>query len=65
MLLKVREDGPEPRPGETSPIAWFAEMVNALDRGDLGRAIEAQQELDREGFRVTYRRRLRRQGGPR
>ena len=67
MTLRITtEDRPEPGPGDTTPVAWFVEMVNALDRGDLPRAVEAQGALERDGFRVTYRRRApRRQGGGR
>lgn len=64
MTLRInKQQGAEPGPVDTSPVAWFVEMVNALDRGDLPRAVEAQGELERDGFRVTYRRRTpRRQG---
>lgn len=66
MRLSITGEPIVPRPGETSPIAWFVELVNALDRGDLARAVEVQGELERDGFRVTYRRRApRRQGGDR
>jgi hypothetical protein len=38
---------------EESPIAWFGEMLIAIDRGDFERAAESQRELDRLGWRVT------------
>jgi hypothetical protein len=44
-------------PAAELPIAWFAEMVLSLDRGDLTRAVESQRELRRMGFEVTFRRR--------
>jgi hypothetical protein len=39
---------------EESPIAWFGEMLIAIDRGDFDRAAaESQRQLDRLGWRVT------------
>ncbi len=38
---------------EESPIAWFGEMLIAIDRGDFERAAESQRQLDRLGWRVT------------
>lgn len=38
---------------EDSPIAWFGEMLIAIDRGDYERAAESQRQLDRLGWRVT------------
>jgi hypothetical protein len=40
-------------------VAWFSEMVLRLDRGDLAGAVSAQAEIERHGFRITYRRRRR------
>ena len=52
---------PEPpddfRP-EESPLAWFADLLRALDHGDFTRAAECQHELTRLGWRVD-RRKLR------
>jgi hypothetical protein len=41
---------------EESPIAWFGEMLLAIDRGDFSRAPESQRQLDRLGWRVNRRR---------
>ena len=38
---------------EESPIAWFGEMLLAVDRGDWSRAAEAQRELNRLGWNVS------------
>ena len=38
---------------EDSPIAWFGEMLIAIDQGDFDRAAEPQRQLDRLGWRVT------------
>ena len=63
MTSKISPESTDGRPeGSAFPISWFAEMVNALDRGDLGRAVEAQEELERDGFKVSYRRKRRRRG---
>ncbi len=40
---------------EESPIAWFREMLLAIDRGDRSRAAEAQHELNRLGCNVGRR----------
>ncbi len=40
-------------------VAWFSELVNRLDKGDLAGAAEAQAAMARQGFRVTFRRRPR------
>jgi len=41
---------------EESPIAWFGEMLLAIDRGDFQRAAESQRQLDRLGWRVNRKR---------
>lgn len=41
---------------EESPIAWFGEMLIAIDRGDFERAAESQRQLDRLGWRVSRKR---------
>jgi len=41
---------------EESPIAWFGEMLLAIDRGDFDRAAESQRQLDRLGWRVNRKR---------
>ncbi len=38
------------------PIAWLAEMLIAINRGDFERAAESQRQLDRFGWRVTHKR---------
>ena len=38
---------------EDSPIAWFGEMLIAIERGEFDRAAESQRQLDRLGWRVT------------
>jgi hypothetical protein len=54
-----------PRP-EDSPIAWFGEILLAVDRGDFQRAADAQRQLVRLGWCVRYRKpRQRREGGGR
>jgi hypothetical protein len=40
---------PEP---EESPIAWFAELLLAIDRGNFEQAAESQRQLRRLGWRV-------------
>ena len=40
-------------------VAWFSELVLCLDRGDLSGAVEAQVQIERHGFKVTFRRRPR------
>ena len=40
---------------EDSPIAWFGEMLFALDRRDIDRAAEAKSQLARLGWSVQYR----------
>ncbi len=47
---------------EESPIAWFGEMLIAIDRGDVDRAEESRRQLDRLGWRV--RRKQSCQDGP-
>ena len=42
---------------EDSPIAWFGDMLIAIDRGDFEHAAESQRQLDRLGWRVTRKRR--------
>jgi hypothetical protein len=41
---------------EESPIAWFGEMLLAIDRGDFQRAAESQRQLDRLGWRIGRKR---------
>jgi hypothetical protein len=41
---------------EDSPIAWFGEMLIAIDRGNFDQAAESQRQLDRLGWRVTRKR---------
>jgi hypothetical protein len=41
---------------EESPIAWFGEMLIAIDRGDFDRAAQSQRQLERLGWRVTRKR---------
>jgi hypothetical protein len=51
---------------EDSPIAWFGEMLFALDRRDIDRAAEAKRQLTRLGWSVKYRKpRPDREGGTR
>jgi hypothetical protein len=44
-------------------VAWFSELVIRFDRGDISGVAEAQAEMERFGFFVTYRRRPRRGKG--
>jgi hypothetical protein len=46
---------------EDSPIAWFGELLLAIDRGEYSRASQAQAQLRRLGWRVA-RCRLRPRG---
>jgi hypothetical protein len=39
-----------------SPVAWFAVLDRARERGDFERAAEAVRELRRLGVFVTYER---------
>jgi hypothetical protein len=43
-------------------VAWFSEMVLRLDRGDLAGAASAQAEIEKHGFKITYRRLPRKPG---
>jgi len=44
------------------PVYWFVILEQALDRGDLEQAAQAQRELARLGVRVNHdRRRPKRQ----
>jgi hypothetical protein len=38
---------------DDSPIAWFGEMLIAIDRGDSARAAQARRRLNQLGWRVT------------
>jgi len=38
------------------PVYWFAELARAFEAGDLVAAARAQQELERLGVTVRYRR---------
>jgi hypothetical protein len=44
---------------EESPIAWFGELLIAIDRADFERAAESQRQLDRLGWRVTRNKKAR------
>lgn len=56
-----RTEGDRP---EDSPIAWFGEMVLAIEGRDFRRATQAQRQLSRLGWSVTQRRpRTRPPGG--
>jgi hypothetical protein len=37
---------------EESPVAWFMEMLIAIDRGNWQRASESQGQLERLGWKV-------------
>lgn len=52
-----RDDRPE-----DSPVAWFAAMALAIERGDFRRATEAQRELRRLGWSVMQTRPRRGKG---
>ena len=54
-----RTKAPDDFQPEESPIAWFGEMLLAIDRGDWSRAAEAQGELSRLGWNVGRRRKAR------
>jgi hypothetical protein len=49
---------------EDSPVAWFAELLLSLGRGDFHRAAESHRQLNRLGWNVTRRkpRQAERQG---
>jgi hypothetical protein len=51
-LIAPSEKAPD-RFGD-SVVAWFAEMVMALDRRDIDTAAEAKRQLTRLGWRVQY-----------
>jgi hypothetical protein len=53
-----------PRP-EESPVAWFSELLIAIDRGEYARATKAQKELSRLGWSVIPRKSRRAVGGGR
>jgi hypothetical protein len=48
-----RQRPPDTFRPEQSPIAWFGEMLIAIDRGDFEHAAESQRQLDRLGWRMT------------
>ena len=48
-----RPNPPDDFRPEDSPIAWFGEMLVAIDLGDFDRAAESQRQLHRLGWRVT------------
>jgi hypothetical protein len=48
-----RSRPPDDFRAEESPIAWFGELLIAIDRGDFQRAAESQQQLDRLGWCVN------------
>jgi hypothetical protein len=51
----ARTDSLEHFRPEESPIAWFGEMLLAIDRGSFDRAAECQRQLSRLGWRVDRR----------
>ncbi len=55
-MPKTRPANPGTTRPEDSPIAWFGEMLLAIDRGDFDRAAESQRQLSRLGWRVVRRR---------
>lgn len=68
-MLSTEPENPGAIQPEDSPIAWFAEMILALDRGYFEQAAESQRQLSRLGWRVD-RRKTRQtaqdeKGGPR
>ncbi len=42
---------------------WFLEFVGSLDRGNLDAAAECQREIEKHGFKITYRRLPRQKKG--
>jgi hypothetical protein len=48
---------------EESPIAWFAELLLAVDRGAYRRATECERELSRLGWSVVPRKLRKSKGG--
>lgn len=49
-----RSSPPEERPDlANSPVAWFSELLIAVDRGDYRRATKAQRQLRRLGWSVV------------
>lgn len=50
-MAKRLEPPVDDRP-EDSPVAWFASMCLARERGDFQRAADAQRELERLGWSV-------------
>ena len=48
---------------QDSPIAWFGELLIALERGNYPRATEAQSHLARLGWKVTRSKARRTEGG--
>jgi hypothetical protein len=53
----TRPIAPDDFSPEESPIAWFGEMLLAIDRGDFQKAAWAQRQLERLGWRVRKTRR--------
>ena len=60
-LKLIRPEAAPPDDGGTwgELVAWFSELVNRLDKGDLEGAAEAKAAMARHGFRVSFRRRPR------
>jgi hypothetical protein len=62
--IMSRTKPPEDFRPEESSIAWFGEMLIALDLGDFDRAAHSQRQLDRLGWRVTRNRSAPRHAKP-
>jgi hypothetical protein len=63
-MMQATADTTDEFPVADHPIYWFCLLEDAMDRGDLQAAAEAQRELARLGVRVAYgRQRPARQGG--
>jgi hypothetical protein len=55
--MEITADPAEDFEATEQPVYWFCKLEDAMDRGDLQDAAEAQRELARLGVRVTYDRR--------
>jgi hypothetical protein len=50
-MPRIQSTSPDYRP-ENDVIAWFAEMIMAVDRGNFEQAAQSQRQLRRLGWRV-------------
>ncbi len=60
-MKRAKQEAADSARPDDSPVAWFSELIIAIERGDFSQAAHAQRELDRLGWTVN-RRTSRREG---